>query len=381
MLFETPPMDDAEASVYQQIEDLRKELRHHLHEPRRWFGSLRRLSLARAIRGSNSIEGFDATLDDAAAVVIGEEPLDADRETTSALSGYRLAMTYVLGLSDEEDFEYSTSLLKSLHFMMTSYSLHDRPGLWRQGDIYVRDEETDRVVYEGAHSNSVPGLVEELVEDLNSSDGGYPIIRAGMAHLNLVMIHPFRDGNGRMARCLQSLVLAREGFPLSPIFVSIEEYLGRNTQTYYDVLAEVGCGRWQPAGDARPWLRFTLTAHLHQAKTMVRRIEESAELWSRLEAIAHEKKLLERTLAAMFDAAVGLRVRRSTYMATLKETAEPIPETSATRDLVKLVDLGLMKARGEKRGRYYMAGEELVHARTAVIQGRPDNMFADPFAT
>ncbi len=43
--------------------------------------------------------------------------------------------------------------------------------------------------------------------------------------LNLVLIHPFRDGNGRMARCLQTLVLAREGM-VSPIFASIEEYLG-----------------------------------------------------------------------------------------------------------------------------------------------------------
>ena len=46
-------------------------------------------------------------------------------------------------------------------------------------------------------------------------------IQAGMAHLNLVMIHPFRDGNGRMARCLQSLVLARGGI-LNPVFISIE---------------------------------------------------------------------------------------------------------------------------------------------------------------
>ena len=79
------------------------------------------------------------------------------------------------------------------------------------------------------------------------------MIRAAMAHLNLVMIHPFRDGNGRMARCLQTLVLAREGI-LSPEFSSIEEYLGRNTQAYYDVLADAGAGHWQPERDARPWV-------------------------------------------------------------------------------------------------------------------------------
>ena len=78
------------------------------YEPRRWFGSMRRLSLARAIQGSNTIEGFEATLDDAAAVALGEELLDAGEETRLALAGYRNAMTYVLQLVDEKDFDYST---------------------------------------------------------------------------------------------------------------------------------------------------------------------------------------------------------------------------------------------------------------------------------
>jgi hypothetical protein len=86
------------------------------------------LSAARAIQGSNSIEGFDAKLDDAAAIVAGETPLDADEETRLALSGYRDAMTYVLQLADEDDFAYSAQLLKSLHFIMTSY---DAPMPWR----------------------------------------------------------------------------------------------------------------------------------------------------------------------------------------------------------------------------------------------------------
>jgi hypothetical protein len=54
-----------------------------------------------------------------------------------------------------------------------------------------------------------------------------------------------------MARCLQSLVLARGGI-LDPVFISIEEYLGRNTQRYHDVLAEVGGGSWQPGRTLAP---------------------------------------------------------------------------------------------------------------------------------
>lgn len=62
-----------------------------------------------------------------------------------------------------------------------------------------------------------------------------------MAHLNLVMIHPFRDGNGRMARALQTLVLALDEV-LEPTFSSIEEWLGSNTADYYLVLAATGRG-------------------------------------------------------------------------------------------------------------------------------------------
>lgn len=67
-----------------------------------------------------------------------------------------------------------------------------------------------------------------------------------MAHLNLALIHPFSDGNGRMARCLQSLVLAGEGI-ISPEFASIEEYLGRHIGAYYAVLNGIAQGRWTPA--------------------------------------------------------------------------------------------------------------------------------------
>src|SRR5262249_28170579 len=93
MIFVAPVLGDVERRVLDDIEGLKERLRLQLREPRRWFGSLRRLSFARAIQGSNSIEGYDAVLDDAAAVALGEEPLDADEETRLALKGYRDAMT------------------------------------------------------------------------------------------------------------------------------------------------------------------------------------------------------------------------------------------------------------------------------------------------
>ena len=381
MLYRAPELNSREQEVLAEIDELKQKLRWQLNEPRRWFGSLRRVSKARAIQGSNSIEGYDAALDDAAAVDLGEDPLDASEETRLALKGYRDAMTYVLQLANEPDFAFSDQLLKSLHFMMTGYDLKNRPGLWRRGAIYVRNDETDEIVYEGADIDLVPALMTELVGRLNDEEEHAPMVRAGMAHLNLVMVHPFRDGNGRMARCLQTLVLAREGI-LSPVFCSIEEYLGRNTQTYYDVLARTGAGRWQPMGDARPWVQFILTAHLRQARTLVRRVKESEAIWTRLEALVARHGLPERTLPALFDAAMGYRLRNSTYRAVLADSVDDqeVTDATASRDLRQLVAMGLLVPFGEKRGRFYRASSELTAVRQEVLERRDPRDDSDPFA-
>jgi len=379
MLFQTPEPDEIELQVLTQIEDMKKKLRWQLNEPRRWFGSLRRMQFAKAVQGSNSIEGFDATLDDAAAIDLGEEPLDADEETHLAVKGYRDAMTYVLQLAGEPDFTYSEQLLKSLHFMMTSYDLKLRPGLWRAGSIYVRNDESEEIVYEGPDVDLVPDLMSELVNCLNVPDEAPPMVRAAMAHLDLVMVHPFRDGNGRMGRALQTLVLAREGI-LSPVFCSIEEYLGRNTEEYYEVLGKVGAGAWHPSQDARPWVRFNLSAHLRQAKTLLRRVKESEQLWDRLERVIEPSSLPDRTISVLWDAAMGYRVRNATYRAIFEEIEEPISEAVAGRDLRQLVEAGLLIPKGERRGRYYLRSPELRSYREAIVQARDPRDDSDPFA-
>lgn len=376
MLFPDPSLGAAERAVLEQIDEVRDSLKLRLHDPRRWFGSLRRVQFARAVQGSNSIEGINASLDDTAAIDLGEEPLNADEETRLAIKGYRDAMTYVMQMAAEPNLAYDERLLKSLHFMMTSYDMRNRPGQWRLGEIFVRNDDSGVIVYEGPDIDEVPALIDELAVSLNAASDLPPIVRAAMAHLNLVMVHPFRDGNGRMARCLQTLILAREG-TLNPVFCSIEEYLGRNTQAYYDVLAEVGGGRWEARGDARPFVRFTLTAHLRQARTVQRRIRESERLWGELETLAAEHRLPERTLGAMYDAALGLRVRNATYRGG---TDEPMSDGIVTRDLRALTAAGLLEAHGEKRGRYYTATAQLRALQQDIVRARDPRDDADPFA-
>ena len=78
MIFHSPDLTEQELQVISRIDRVRDALRNQLPEERRWVGLLRRVMLARAIRGSNSIEGYNVTLDDAAAAVAGEPPLEAE---------------------------------------------------------------------------------------------------------------------------------------------------------------------------------------------------------------------------------------------------------------------------------------------------------------
>jgi len=269
-------------------------------------------------------------------------------------------MTYVLQLAHDIDFKFTPELIKSLHFMMLEYDLNKSPGNWRPGYISVKNSETGDIVYEGPDASIVRPLVDELVEFLNQPpQDEHNIVTAALAHLNLTLIHPFRDGNGRMARCLQSLVLVRNG-TTEPQFCSIEEYLGnvRNVRRYYDVLSTVGGGTWQPERDTMTWIRFCLEAHYVQAMTILRRSKEISRIWTRLETEIKKRNLPERSIYALADATMGYRVRNMRY----RKMAE-IAFQVASKDLKKLVDAGLLATQGEARGRSYVAADFLVQIR------------------
>ena len=371
MIFATPKPDELESEVIQEIESIREQLRLHLRQPRVWTGLLRRTAFAKNIRASNAIEGYNVSVDDALAATADEDPIDAGRTDWQAVWQYRQAMTYVIQLAEDPTFRYSAGLIKSLHYMMLSHDMDQDPGRWRRGGVFVYATQDEEVVYVGPDAGLVPSLIDELVEFLSRDNESHYLIRAAMAHLNLAMIHPFRDGNGRMARCLQTLVLAREWI-VDPVFSSIEEYLGRNTDDYYQVLAEVGQASWNPGNDTKPWLRFCLTAHYRQATTQLRRVQLYETLWSRLERKLERAHLPERTILAAMDAAVGLRVRNGTY----RKAAE-VSNQVASRDLKLLADAGILRPVGANRGRYYIASDDVrsLARNTDAARKRVDDPF------
>jgi Fic family protein len=256
-------------------------------------------------------------------------------------------------MRDEDYAAFDTTEIRAMHYMMLSHDHTKSPGRYRTGPIYVRDERRDLVVYEGPDGDKVPALMDALVDSLHTGLSLDPVVRSAMAHLNLVMIHPFRHGNGRMARALATSVLTRSDIG-EPEFSSIEEWLGANTGDYYNVLAHTGHGHWDPRDDAHLWLTFNLRAHHMQAQTVARRVDEAGRTWIELDQLVTDHHLPERTTDAMFDAVLGYRIRRAIYLKHAEVT-----EQTATRDLASLAAEGILAPQGNGRGRYYIAGEPI----------------------
>jgi Fic family protein len=378
MLYATPKLDASDQRVLAEIEQYREDLRLHVRDAQQWDRQLRRNLTARAIRGSTTIEGFPASVDDVEDIMLGESPLEAPERTAIEIEGYQQAMTYVQRLAGAgPDFEYSKGLLNSLHFMMQRHHPRKRPGWWRNGPVYVTSFQNPRIAaYTAPEAEQLPDLTSELIDWLNQGDLDSPVlIRAAMAHFNLVGIHPWPDGNGRMSRALQTLVLARDG-RLAPEFSSIEEWLGLmlNTVDYYKVLGLVQGGVWTPANNTHPWIRFCLRAHHEQAQLVAREVEITRHVWLQLEAVAERRGFPERMLFALYPATMGHRVRRATY-----QTDAEIGEQAAQRDLRRLIQEGWLEAHGDAQGRYYLAGSSVPDDMRDLVE-RPFPL-VDPYAT
>lgn len=372
MLLTYRVFDDEEKRVEEATAVIRASLRRYVAtEPRRWTGLLARMTRARALVGSNSVEGIHVSEDDAIAAIDQEDPATTDRSTWRAVVGYREAMDYLLQRRRSPSFRVTEDVLLAVHFMICQSDLAANPGQYRPGWVGVRNARTGELVHEGVDRDDLEPLVHELLAYVNDDPVESVFLRAAMTHLILAILHPFTAGNGRTARCIQTAVLASDGI-VAPAFSSIEEYIGRNQQAYYDVLAEVGGGKWDPRRNPKPWVRFCLSGHYLQAQTILRRMREVERVYGELSELVQTSGIPDRAALALVQAAFGTKVRNSSY-----RVSADVSKNVASRDLKVLVDAGFLVPEGEKRGRSYAAAPVVQAIRRRL---RLPRVVDDPFA-
>lgn len=352
MLFQTPTLAPPLSEKLAELEGLRRALGHEAQTRSRWMGSLRRQVRASSVESSTSIEGFSVSPEEALALTTGRLTAEPGNEDRQAVACYSRAMDHVGTMAVDPAFRWLDRVILDLHFDVCHFQRDKDPGLWRPGPIGVTGADGS-LEYRGPDAEEVPGLMDEVVTWLAEEDPEASVfISAAMAHLNVISVHPFRDGNGRVARIVQSLVLARGGLA-SPDLFSIEEYLGSHTQDYYAALRETQGGSYHPRRDASGWVSFCLDAHIAQARRRLAQVKQAALRWQRLEELAEARGWPDRIVIALEQSLLG-GTDRGRYC----EEAEVSPAT-ASSDFRRLLDAGLVEQRGRTRNITYVAAGEL----------------------
>ena len=203
----------------------------------------------------------------------------------------------------------------------------------------------ERVHYIAPAPERVPQELHRFIDWFNGPQSTSAIISSAIAHLWLVTIHPFEDGNGRLARILGEVMLARaDGSPLR--FYNMSSVINQDKRHYYDVLEHTQRGN----GDITEWLEWylmKLKISLQQAQATISRVLAKSWFWMRARAVP----LTERQVATLNRFLDGYEAKITT-----KRWAEmnKCSTDTANRDIRDLEQKGLLvkDTPGAKRPSY-----------------------------
>jgi len=256
---------------------------------------LRKANRIRTIQGSLAIEGNTLSTEQITAILNGKTVIAPPREVQevrNAIKAYEAFQQW--NPSKEAD------LLKAHQTLMTG--LIDEIGQYRHSGVGVMSG--DRVVHMAPPANQINRLMVDLLDWLNDSDV-HPLIQSSVFHYEFEFIHPFADGNGRMGRLWQTLILSR----WNPIFANIpvESLIYQNQKAYYEAL-QASTDRTNSAPFIEFILQMILDAILSSNDTDHATAQDGVQVSDHVQRLISAMKQEDYTLAELMQL-VGLSHR------------------------------------------------------------------------
>jgi Fic family protein len=220
---------------------------------------LRRANKIRTVHASCAVEGNTLTAEQVEAVLEGRRvqgPVTEIREVQNALEAYERI---------EEWDPAASGDLKTAHGVLMA-GLVDRPGEFRRGAAGIAG--AAGIVHVAPPADRVPFLVDDLLDWLDEADV-HPLIKGCVVHYELEFIHPFVDGNGRLGRLWQTLILGRWN-PVC-LLLPVEHVIRNRQEAYYAALRES-----DSAGRSTPFIRFMLRAIRDSLDELAREADTAA---------------------------------------------------------------------------------------------------------
>ncbi|MDR2063647.1 MAG: Fic family protein [Candidatus Nomurabacteria bacterium] len=320
----TPKSLDLVAKIAEMVGELQGsgEYARNLH--------LRKVNRIRSIHSSLAIEANTLSIEQVTDIINGKRILGKPSEIQEVKNAYE-AYEHLLEYSP-----YSVDDLLRAHKYMTD-RLIDSAGHYRNKGVGVWNG--DNLIHAGAHQDFVPKLITDLLNWAKDTDI-HPLIKSAIVHFEIEFIHPFADGNGRTGRLWQTLILSE----WNEIFawIPIETVVYENQGGYYEAL-----GTSERSTDSGAFIEFMLDA-IYQALSELP-VHKITDIFTDIDTDKLSRAELEflEQIAGFIDKNGEI----TNYRARLLTNKSDV---SVKQYLAKFVELGLLDAIGENKGRKYV---------------------------
>ncbi len=309
-----------------------------------WEAKFREEAIVRTVHHGTHIEGNELNFTEASQVIAGGKIVGRDRDIQEVLN-YRNVLKFIESFDKQEITEET---IKHIHSLTTYRMLaEDVVGEYRKTQVVVKNAQTGEITFRPPPSIEVPFLMTSFLEWLNGAvDDPHAVLAAGITHYEIVRIHPFLDGNGRVARALATLVLFIHRYDVKRFF-ALEEYYDREPMQYYEALQGVG----KADGDVTGWLEYFsegLAIELTRIKEKVKSL--STDLKIKKSFGGQQMSLTERQIKIVEYIQESGFLQNKTFF----ELFPMVSEDTVLRELKDLLQKGIVVKEGTTKGARYV---------------------------
>lgn len=333
-----------------------------------WEAQFREEAIVRTVHHGTHIEGNALNYTEAAKVVAGQEIVGRERDVQEILN-YRRVLdfidrfdeirtmkTHIDAITDPNDrsviiganSQITEAVVLYLHKLIVNRILApEQSGAFRTVQVVVKNNQTGEITFRPPPALEVPYQVRSFLEflKLTSPEIMHPAIKAGITHYELVRIHPFLDGNGRVARSIAQLVLFLEGYETKKFF-ALEEFYDRDAMRYYEALQGVE----KSDGMLTGWLEYFtegLAIELNRVKEKVQSLSQDIKL---KEELGGQQMFLSPRQIKIIE-----YIRNTGFLQNKSffELFPMISEDTVLRELKDLLERGIIIKEGITKGSRY----------------------------
>lgn len=312
----------------------------------KWELSFRKDALIHAAHSSTHIEGNQLTLEEVSQLALGRE-VSAMRRDKQEVLNYLNVLSHLEKYLPKNDF--SSAILLKVHKDLVKQALTNSAdeGVFRNRAVVIghRDGEGRTIVtFRPPPASTVSDLVQSLVSWLNHphTEQIHAVLTAGIAHYELVRIHPFIDGNGRTARVLATLILFARGFDTRRFF-ALDDYYDSDRIAYYDALKSVS----PKTLDLTHWLEYFCEGVAFTVGRVREKIEKLGRGPSRSESDI-QISLTERQMIIVETIGRAGKITSQEMQTMFKISAQAVH-----KEMKKLLDQKVVCLVGKGRGAHY----------------------------